>query len=132
MTTALRPRPMRVLGLALLVFTISFSVLAMHQVTHPGEGKQAAVAAAGHHGEHHAGSHGDPGSAPGGHDSTLLHLCLGLIVTAIGLLALHLLGWLRRDPAAALTGLRAHLVRTIPRGPPVKLFDLDTLCVLRR
>lgn len=124
---------MRVLGLALLVFTISFSVLAMHQVTHPGEARHAAhgpaaVAAAGHHGE----SHGDHGSAPGGHDSTLLHLCLGLVVTAIGLLALHLLGWLRRDPAAALTGLRAHLVRTIPRGPPVKLFDLDTLCVLRR
>ncbi|MGO1057140.1 hypothetical protein [Crossiella sp. CA198] len=136
MTTAPRPRPMRVLGLALLVFTVSVSVLVMHQVTHPSHGAhQPGTAAHEHHGSGLV-TVSTPAATPaehpvpGGHDS-MLHLCLGLIVTVAGLLALVLLGWLRRDPAAALDGLAARLVSLVPRGPPPKLFDLDTLGVLR-
>lgn len=123
---------MRVLGLALLVFTVSFSVLVMHQVTHPSHGAhQPGTAAHEHHGTGLVRvSAPAEQPVPGGHDS-MLHLCLGLIVTVAGLLALVLLGWLRRDPAAALDGLAARLVSLVPRGPPPKLFDLDTLGVLR-
>lgn len=148
MNSAVLPRPIRVLGLVLLTFTLSLSVLVMHQITHPdGGGHQSSghhqlTVEHAHHGQEPAVTAGggqtpvvtaDGGRAPapGGHD-LLQHLCLGLIVTAAGLFALALLSWSRRDRALTGTGLGPRLARMVPRGPPPKLFDLTTLCVLRR
>ncbi|MBP2476712.1 hypothetical protein JOF53_005584 [Crossiella equi] len=115
----------------LLVFSVSLAVLVMHQITHPGHGGHHQAAAHGHqgHGLVRAAPDAPP---PGDHGGlTATHLCAGLVVTALGLLALVLLGWQRRDRGSEAGGAGGTLVRATPRAPPPKLFDLSTLGVLR-
>ncbi|SHG39529.1 DUF6153 family protein [Streptoalloteichus hindustanus] len=139
------------LRLVLLVLALAAGVLAMHQLARPGPAFGSTPAA-----EHHTvdggastsvhsgqstdrlGAHGAhlstnaPGPADHGGDHTGLHLCLGLVVTALGLVALRLLGHLRPLPlvpasAASPAGTRS----PADRAPPSTPARLSALCVWR-
>ncbi|MFB9432471.1 hypothetical protein [Streptoalloteichus tenebrarius] len=147
------------LRLALLVLTLAAGVLAMHQIARPSWPTPPSPAAAlatdhrGHHAgdraEHHAGSPGgeaalgdrdgglggDHGQGHGGGHGTVhtgLHLCLGLVVTALGLLVLRLLGRTRPTPATRQPALAWCGGAPPPeRGPPTGSLLLPALCVWR-
>ncbi|MCS7476019.1 hypothetical protein ACFFQW_08470 [Umezawaea endophytica] len=105
----------------LVVLALLFGVLSMHQVAAPVHAASTVEM-----------SVVDPHHAPADHEERDggLHLCLGLVITAFGLLALRLTrgGVLPVTTAAE----RAPVVcRPRERSPAWRAPDLSRLCVLR-